>query len=174
MRLTPLFFLLLSFCVAATAYPMGVDHKDGELSTHDGWPAGFHAIVNRESRIHGYLVNSTDVFFYRGGTVELNSMIESLALLKGAETKIVLHAGSGKAKSPWGTDKGGANWSVTSYCKAGFGKADSILVDVWIGDIIQLEKLNIPGGVAVGNGKEIESFIEDLKSGKPPSPENDG
>jgi len=185
-RPTPLFTIVFCFCVALNtttnartlgASTMGADHEDGELAPQPAWPTGFHAAVNKKNRIHGYWVNTTDVFFYRGNNGEINDMIESLTSIKAVNTKIILHAGSGLAKSPWGTDKGVANWSVTSYCKAGFGKADSVLIDIWISDGIQLDKLKISADATIADGQEIKSFIEHLKSNSDEQktlPENGG
>ena len=173
MRPIPLIAIVFCFCLALNAtsnastpgaLTMGQDHEDGELTPQPAWPTGYHSVVNKKNRIHGYWVNTTDVFFYRGENGEINDMIESLTSLKGVNTKIILHAGSGLAKSPWGTDKGAANWSVTSYCKAGFGKQDSVLIDIWISNGIQLDKLKISADVEIENGQEIESFIKNLKS----------
>ena len=147
----------------------GADHEEGDLSPNSNWPAGLHAAVNQKNRVHGFWVNTTDVFFYRGGNREINSMIESLAAIKGVKARIILHAGAGKARSPWGTDRGAANWSVTCYCKVGkggiaFGKPDSIDMDVWISDKIGLGELKIPEKIAIENGGEIESFIKKMRS----------
>ena len=138
----------------------GADHEEGDLSPNSNWPAGLHAAVNQKNRVHGFWVNTTDVFFYRGGNREINSMIESLAAIKGVKARIILHAGARKARSPWGTDSGAANWSVTCYCKVGkggiaFGKPDSIDMDVWISDKIGLGELKIPEKIAIENGGEI-------------------
>ena len=74
-RPTPLFTIVFCFFVALNtttnartlgASAMGADHEDGELASQPAWPAGFHAAVNKKNRIHGYWVNTTDVFFYRG------------------------------------------------------------------------------------------------------------
>ena len=156
-------FLSLTLATVSTMN-MGADHEDGNLTAQPAWPAGLHKVINKKNRVHGFWVNTTDVFFYRGDSAQLNSMIDALGAIQGVNRKIVLHAGKGDARSPWGTGKGMANWSVTSYCAAGFGKQDSILIDIWIGEQVELKKLKIPTMFDVEDGGEIESFIKNLKA----------
>ena len=154
---------ILCLCCAVTfmSMPMGADHEPGSLSKSSAWPAGFHAAVNKPNRIHGYWINTSDMLFYKGKTKDLNLMIKELSQIKKVQLSVVLHAGSQTAKSPWGERTyGNTSWKVTSFCSGGFGNADSIQVDVWLGHGVELNALKIPESFAVKNGGEIERFIK--------------
>ena len=157
-------FFLFAFLLLAPTYcfGMGSDHKSGDLRPHDGWPDGVYAAVNQPNRVHGFWVNSTDRLFYKGSQDELQEMTRQLANAKSAQTEMVLHIGTGIAKSPWSKKPvDTADWSVTIAGDDAISKTqDLITIDVWIGGNISLDELDLPPSVRIKSGGEIEAFIK--------------
>ncbi len=154
---------LLSFLLAPSlCLAMGSDHKSGNLPPHDGWPTGVYDAVNKPNRVHGYWINSSDTFFYKGSNAELQEMTQKLAQAKGAKAEVILHAGNGVARSPWSQEHiDAADWSVTISGDGAITRTqDKIRVDVWIGGSVTLDDLRFPPEVTVSSGGEIESFIK--------------
>src|SRR5262249_17849404 len=140
------------------------------------WPEGMKDLANRPDRVHGYWVNETDVFFYNGDSKAFNEFADGYSQLKGTQLRVVLHAGTKKARSPWDTaarDIPDA-WSLHAPSdpldKDGVPKAGNgyyTRVDVWLGSQVKLEELRIPANVEVVSGGEIEKFIAERQGKKP-------
>jgi hypothetical protein len=141
---------------------MGSDHKSGDLPPHDGWPKGVYDAVNQPNRVHGYWINSSDTLFYKGSNAELQEMTCKLTQARCATVEVVLHAGTGVAKSPWSKDRiDTADWSLTIAGDDAITKTqDKIRIDVWLGGSVTLADLRLPPTVTVKSGGEIESFIK--------------
>ena len=114
--------------------------------------------------VHGFMVNWEDTFFFAGDTAAFNKFVEGYGKRDDLKRRVVIHAGTKKARSPW--DKADrdipADWS---YYVWNTGKPDPrhpapSQVDVWLGSRIKLEDLRIPANVEVVSGGEIEKFIE--------------
>jgi len=157
------FLFFLTFLLAPTlCLAMGSDHKSGDLPPHDAWPTGVYDAVNKPNRVHGYWINSSDTLFYKGSNAELQDMIRKLSQANGAKTEVVLHVGTGAAKSPWSKDRiDTADWSVIIYGDDAITRTqDKIRIDVWVSGSVTLDDLQIPPNVTVKSGEEIEAFIK--------------
>jgi hypothetical protein len=175
-----LLFALALWCWGFTttaARAFGADHPKGPVAGNDQWPEGLKELVNRSDRVHGYWVNETDVFFYHGDSQKFNQFIDGYRKLKNTTLRVVIHAGTKKARSPW--DKADRDilvaWSLHASCSplAGVGvpKAGDRFytrVDVWLGSPVKLEELRIPPTIEVISGREIEKFIAE-RQGQPPN-----
>ena len=89
-----LIMLLPTLCVG-----MGADHEAGDLPLR--WSKDVYQAVNQPNRVHGFWVNSSDVLFFKGSNAELQAMTQKLNQANAPNVQIVLHAGTGIAKSPW-------------------------------------------------------------------------
>lgn len=114
--------------------------------------------------VHGYMVNWEDTYFFAGDTAAFNEFIQGYSKRTDLKLRVVIHAGTKKARSPW--DKADrdipADWSYYVW-NAGIPdvrKPAPSQVDVWLGSRIKLDELRIPANVEVASGGEIESFIE--------------
>ena len=157
------FPLLASLLLApAFCFGMGSDHKPGDLSPHDAWPEGVYDAVNQANRVHGYWINSSDTLFYKGSNAELKAMTRKLTSASGTKTEIVLHAGTGAAKSPWSKSRvDTADWSVTIAGDDAITKTQNrITIDVWLGGSVTLDELDLPTTIKIKSGGEIEAFIK--------------
>lgn len=141
---------------------MGSDHSEGNLPRQDGWSKELHDAINQPFRVHGFWVNSTDTLFYVGKTQKLNEMVRQIAKTDAAMVKVVLHPDSGVAQSPWSKKAvGPADWSVTVAGEHAISeKQDIVIIDVWLGVEVSLDNLNLPSGVTVASGGEIEDYIK--------------
>jgi len=155
-------FLLSLLLAPASCFGFGMDHKSGDLPLRDSWPDGVYDAVNQPNRVLGYWVNSSDTLFYKGSNAELQEMVRKLTKANGTQTDVVLHAGTGVAKSPWSKERiDTADWSVTIAGYDAITKTqDRITIEVWLGGSVTLDDLHLPATVNVKSGGEIESFIK--------------
>jgi hypothetical protein len=172
-------FALALWCWGFTttaALAIGADHPKGAVAGNSQWPEGLKGLVNRTDRVHGYWVNETDVFFYNGDSQAFNQFMEGYRKLKNTGLRVVIHAGTKKARSPW--DKAERDipiaWSMhaSSGPLAGFGvpKAGDRFytrIDVWLGSPVKLEELHIPATIEVMSGGEIEKFVAERRGQQP-------
>jgi hypothetical protein len=144
---------------AQEAGALGSDYSASELETRG-------VLVRGQKPVHGYWVNWEDVFFYSGDTAAFNRFVAAYAKLEHTKLKVVIHAGTKKAKSPWDKVERdvAADWSLYRWnageLKAGDTPAPG-RVDVWLGSRIKLGELVIPDNVEVASGGEIEAFVKD-------------
>jgi hypothetical protein len=158
----------------ATASPrgrrLGSDFSKEELALQG-------QVVRGQIPVHGYWVNWEDVFFYTGDTPAVNQFLEAYGKLEQHQFKVVIHAGTRGARSPWDqADRGPADWSFYRW-NAGSpqpgAKPAPSRVDVWLGSRIKLAELRVPANVEVVSGGEIESFIAGRKNPAPGAKQND-
>lgn len=156
--------LILLLCWSGTEWsvPMGADHQDGDLPVNTQWAEGLYEAVNQKHRIHGFWVNWTDVLFYQGDNDRLQSMVTQLDQVPDISVQVVIHAGKGRAISPWSEQpKGHADWSVVIVgMEPTPGKKNAVEVNVWLDHDIDLKTLELPGQVSVKSGDEIQAFLE--------------
>jgi hypothetical protein len=118
--------MLFVFALAASALALGADHPKEQLAAQG------------KNCVHGYFVNSTDVYFFRGNAEEFNKVAADL-VKKGVRLQIRVQAGPKKARSPW--DKAdrdlAVDWSVTTGpAQGGFrqpNEPETVVLDVWLG-----------------------------------------
>jgi hypothetical protein len=108
-------FLFVS--ISSTAFPMGADHGPvGQTSLRADMSPKLQQLINRDDRVHGYFVNSEDVFFYAGNTKALNEFMSLFAELEHTNLEISINQSLTHASSPW--DKAEretvANWQLYS------------------------------------------------------------
>ena len=101
----------------AETFPIGMDHGPvGKTSLRANISPALRELINRKDRVHGYLVNSEDIFFYAGDTDALNQFLRGFAELKNTNLTISINQSLTHASSPW--DKAArttvANWRL--YC----------------------------------------------------------
>lgn len=165
------FSLLSALLLPTLVLALGADHPKGPVAAQPSWPQGLEALVNRNDRIHGYWVNSEDVFFYSGATPALNDFLAQYAKLKDTKLVVVLHPGPKEARSPWDkTPQPRTDWGLyfaprdwlVHHPNGKVKKTDLPMisqVDVWLGAGIRLADLKVPANVRVQSGGEIEDFI---------------
>lgn len=154
-RLAAVLVLFLCSLATSAAFGLGADFPKEEL-------ARVGQLVDGQTPVHGYFVNWEDTFFYAGETADLNRFLAAYGKLKAAKHHVVLHAGAKLAASPWGKpgDKDlPCDWSLYRWNTAK-AEAGPTRVDVWLGSRIKLDELQIPEGIEVASGGEIEVFIE--------------
>lgn len=168
----PLFALAVFGWALTTTevFALGSDHPKGPVSGSSVWPAGLVDLANRDDRVHGFWVNSTDVFFYDNDSKALNQFLDDCAKLKGTAVRVVLHPGTKKARSPWdqADRESSVAWSIQGSTHA-WQRAKPqpaevgyhIQIDVWLGSRVQLDQLRVPASIEVASGGEIEKFIAD-------------
>ncbi len=161
---------LLCLLPLSNALGIGADHppvKPGANST--GRQTGLGALIHRADRVHGFFVNSEDVYFYAGDTPAVNEFLATYSKLENTKLEITLNRGSKKARSPW--DKADrnidVNWklytspidvSLLMKSKLEQHEIDEIKrqwkegpsvskVEIWLGDRISLRDLNVPANI---------------------------
>ena len=146
---------------ASQALAIGRDLPKDYLEDHG-------QLVKGQIPVHGFMVNWEDVFFYSGDTAAFNKFVEAYSKLENVEHRIVIHAGSKKARSPWDKEDRDipADWSYYVWNTGPVPKGSKpapAKVDVWLGSRIKLEELRIPANVEVVSGGEIEKFVGEHK-----------
>jgi hypothetical protein len=151
--------IFVAITAAATdAFALGSDLSKAELSS-----AGKHCV-------HGFWVNEQTVLFFAGDANQLNRDLPKYLEGSYASRKVVIHAGTTRAKSPW--DKQArdtlADWSVNTFDDpADAAQATPrmrLQIDLWLGSKIALDDLRIPDGFEVVSGGEIEKFIQQQRT----------
>ena len=101
------------FLATQSVFALGMDHPKEKVSS-SGWPKGMSELVNSPERIHGYFVNSEDVFFFVGSQKQFDQALKDYAKIEGVvQHKIIVHEGSGRAKSPWAKGEGEkCDWKI--------------------------------------------------------------
>ena len=144
------------------------------------WPEGLKELVNQPWRVHGFLVNWEDYFFFAGDTNRLNRFLQDYSKLPKTRLEVALHTGALEVKSPWDQKPRDitANWQIyaTPYDSEQIKNAKNGKVppgpficrlDIWISEQIDLNKLNVPNAIEVVSGsdakddKSILQFIAD-------------
>jgi hypothetical protein len=139
---------------AARVLALGVDLTPQEIAQR-----GKHCV-------HGYWINERQVTFYAGDTAQLNRDLAKMLEGSYASRKVLIHAGTTSAGSPW--DKArrniAADWSVDTYDDpddaARAVPRFRLQVDIWLGSKIKLDDLRIPPQFDVASAGEIEKFVQ--------------
>ena len=162
---------LVSVCVLATwmfqqpVWAAGADHPHPVTKGDGGWPDAYYEIFNRKDRVHGYFVNSGDVFFYAADSKRFNTFLLECSELEDTSLELILHVGRKKARSPW--DKKDRDIDVDWRLLADRGRRTGgkaelsfmIQIDVWLGGAVSLDELQIPTNITVRSAGEIDLFI---------------
>lgn len=170
MRRLPI-VIVLTLLVPTLVWALGSDHPKPVPNQSGSWPDGMADLVNAENRVHGFWVNSEDVFFFIGTTKDLNLFLERCAKLPASELTVVIHPGRLEVRSPWDKEPRDlyADWRLHSSIGWEVPLPDGdkkqpiptqLRVDVYLGTSIELDKLVIPDSAKVKSGGEIEAFIK--------------
>jgi hypothetical protein len=162
--------------MGANAFGLGSDYSTNNVAQLASWPKGVAELVNSTNRVHGFFVNENDLFFFQGGTNELNLFLQAYSRIEGIERhELVLHEGVGDAKSPWEKDPRVCDWSISGYPKSwakihelsaqGTNSVETLraaskvtgyilTVNFWTGGKIAFDQIKIPENVkVVSDGK---------------------
>ncbi len=136
---------------------MGADHTREQIVSHGA------------TCVHGYWVNSSDVFFHQGDANDFNRFVTELAKTQSTKLLVVLHPGSLKAQSPWATTDRNvpADWSVTTGPMVRHtrieGGGNLLQIDLWLGGRVKIEAVRFPSNteiVRMGSNAERGSARE--------------
>ena len=158
------------------AFALGADHPNNRPVTGStNWPKGLDLLINSTNRVHGYFVNAEDIFFFGGSASQLSAFLQKYSELDGvARRRLILHEGTGEAKSPWGKAGRPCDWKMY-MCPMGWHKAGVLLqqgtnsipeiqqaakepgyvveIHFWTGGRIKLGQVAIPKNVVVEKAK---------------------
>ena len=158
------------------AFALGADHpNDRPVTGSTNWPKGLDLLINTTNRVHGYFVNAEDIFFFAGSAPELAAFLQKYSQLDGvAKRRLILHEGTGEAKSPWGKTGRPCDWKLF-MCPKGWHNAGVLLqqgtnsvaaiqqaakepgyvveIHFWTGGRIKLDQVAIPKNVVVEKEK---------------------
>lgn len=165
--------LSAALLLGTNAFGLAADYPTNNLVQVSGssWPKGFVELVNTTNRVHGFWVNSEDIFFFQGGAEEFNSFLRDYAKIGGIENhELVLHEGVGDAKSPWEKNSRACDWrlygcpkgwlNLGELSKAGTNSVEALQaaakdpnyvlkVDFWTGGKIPFDQVKVPENVKV-------------------------
>ena len=168
MKATIVFFAILVVMLAphAPVFAWGGNHPPEPVHPQDEWPAGLAELLNREERVHGYWVNANDFFFFAGDTDAFNEFLERYATLKNTPLRLVLHPGVGMTGSVGVGRDIPFEWRVSvEKWHSDPSKAPTLVtMELWLGGLVQLKKIEVPLSVEVKSGGEIEAFIAEHKT----------
>jgi hypothetical protein len=98
--------------MSSNVFGLGSDYPTNE-SSNPFWPKGMAELVNVTNRVHGFWVNSEDIFFFSGSTTNFTSFLEDYSKIQGIEKhQLILHDGVGEAKSPWAKTGRSCDWKL--------------------------------------------------------------
>lgn len=162
--------LFLGACCISTVRGVGADHPPVTPAvTNAPGQTALQRIHNRADRVHGYWVNSEDVFFYAGTTTALSDFIASCSKLEDTQVEITLNVGPKKARSPWDDEDRNivTNWSLytapydvrllaeidgtkttTETLKKQIQESPATArIDIWLGGPIVTREIQIPPNI---------------------------
>lgn len=163
-------FALTFIIVALDVFGVGMDYPDHQPVTAGyQWPSGMPSLVNTSNLVHGFCVNAEDVFFFSGSATNFTAFLEDYSRIQGIEKHcLILHGGTGEAKSPWSTNGQVCDWKLYGCPKSWYnlGKLpDTSSIDVlkkaasesgyilqvhfWTGGHIALDQVIIPKNIEV-------------------------
>jgi hypothetical protein len=154
------------------AFALGSDYpNDKPVTGSTNWPNGLERLVNATNRVHGYFVNAEDIFFFSGNAPALTAFLRDYSRLPGVDShRLILHDGTGAAKSPWEKTGRVCDWklyacpkgwhNVAALSKSGTNSVEALrtaakepgyVVEVhfWTGRHIALDQIDIPKNVVV-------------------------
>jgi len=142
---------IIMMVTAWSAFGLGADYPNGQpVGGSSAWPEGLKELVNSTNRIHGYSVNAEDIFFFSGSATNLAGFLRDFATIEGVEkNRLILHEGTGEAKSPWSKSAKRCDWKLYACPKSWLAKdakEKSFILEVhfWTGGKIALDQVAIP------------------------------
>jgi hypothetical protein len=172
---------ILALACAMAAFGHAVEYAKGQrvLQPAPPWPSGVEDLVNRDGRVYGYMINGDDYFFFAGDTGDFNAFVAEYARVENIPLLLVLHPGKGETGQYGISDsdqKYSFDWQVSVLRWARHsGLADRhpeladiasgeeprhvVILDLWLGGQVELDKVKVPLNIQVKSGGEIENFI---------------
>ena len=156
--------------MALDVFGLGSDYPDHKpVSGSNQWPSGMSGLVDTTNRVHGFFVNAEDLFFFSGTATNFTVFLEDYSRIQGIEKHcLILHDGTGDAKSPWSTNALPCDWklygcpkswhnlatlqgtnSVEVLKKAASESGYVLEVHFWTGGHIALNQVSIPKNIEV-------------------------
>ena len=137
-RTTFVWSLLFVLGIYSEAHALGSDHTKEQIAAQG------------KTCVHGYWINSSDVYFHAGDVASLN---QYLAKQNAAKLNVVFHTGTKKARSPWDTADRPlpVDWTITTgpMVTGNRTQADRIQVDVWLGGKFKRAEVTVPAEATV-------------------------
>ena len=142
-----------------------VDGKVPKL--HKEWPDGLDRVLSDESLIGGGFVNADDWFAYTGRTWQANDFFRSLARLEGTPITVRVCSRRPVSIREWHSQELKTNdWTVHVRNRRWSGTPDEnghlpdlgyrVVVEVFLGDQIDLTRLRVPRRFQVEAGSDDE------------------
>jgi hypothetical protein len=128
------------------------------------WPDGMLNLVDSPNRVHGFWENSEEIFFFSGSATNFSAFLQAYSQIQGIDKHcLILHDGTGEAKSPWQTTGRSCDWQIYG-CPKGWhnlialkgtnsfevtqkaAKEPGYILEVhfWTGGHIALDQVSIP------------------------------
>jgi len=156
---------------AASSFAYGSDHPDKVDAGH--WPKGMFSLVNVPERIHGYFVNTADVFFFAGDQEKFGEFLKAYIAIEGiVQHKVVVHQGIGEAKSPWDKGKGvRCDWMIRGVplsweqCDPN-AKGYLLELHIWEEGKIKVQEDHLPEGVTIEQAGAAVSSSESTNTAR--------
>jgi hypothetical protein len=125
--------------------------NDGKLS-YPCWPPGVSNLVNTTNRIHGFVENCEVVLYFSGSTTNFNAFLQEYSEIQGLKAhRLILHDGSGVAKSPWAKAGRPCDWELYDSCSVRTNHVTE--AHFWTGGHIALGQVTIPQNIEVRKDK---------------------
>lgn len=178
--------LLASLTCSASVWALGSDYRNGQPVQSSSWPEGLAKLVNAPHRVHGFWVNSEDIFFFAGNTEDFNRFLQEYSELKSiAEHKLIRHGGTGVAKSPWDKGQGiECDWKVyaaprwvrvmsehpnTKLTRSIIesNKVYVVEIELWTGGNVDFKKVSVPSNVTVVDCEVMPTLHMRLSAPRP-------
>jgi hypothetical protein len=170
MRPVAFVWLMVAFC-GAQVFAAGGDIPVGKpVPVSTNWPTGLKEVVDRPNRVHGFSVNTENVFFYSGDVGAFNEFMSRCVIVPGVVSqKLNLRRGIGVARSPWNNNGGvRCDWSIRITPRplrppiqldptlppvpANTNRTCTVELDLWTDGNVDVTKLQIPAGVRINLG----------------------
>ena len=150
--------LMLAALPIGAAYESSGDIGPERLPEWPSWPPGMVGLVNFTNRVHGYLTNAEEFFFFTGNTADFQKFLGKYSTVTGIVShRLIIHPGRWITRSPWGEEPiKTCDWELYA-CPARWlratGKIEAdragyiLEVHLWKGGAVALGQLKIPENV---------------------------
>ena len=170
-KLTLIALVLVLHCECVLA--LGLDYPPGmRLLSPTDWPSGLASLRDSQRWVHGYGFGfAEDNFFYAGDADSFGRFLTRFAALPTASHTLILHHGTGVAKSPWNLGPGlRCDWKMhiePRWRQAAFNKpvdetkqiirhnlGCTVSLDLWLNGGVNFAEVKVPANVTVVSADE--------------------
>ena len=155
-----------------SGYPNDKPVTGAQISS---WPSGMSGLVDSPNRVHGFFENAEEIFFFSGSATNFSEFLQTYSQIQGIEKHcLILHDGTGEAKSPWDTKGQPCDWKIYG-CPKGWlnlatlkgtnsvevmqkaAKEPGYILEVhfWTGGHIALDQVSIPKNIEVKKDERL-------------------